>query len=63
MEVSGQLHAAAALLTAKGLRRLRGPQSRSGHFREQKNLVLLPGIKSRRQSKHNTVPIVVTIWQ
>jgi hypothetical protein len=51
MEVSGQLHAPATLPTEKELwdsldRRLRGPQSRSGHGGEEKNSHPLPGLET-----------------
>jgi hypothetical protein len=50
MEVSGQLHAPAALPPGKSLwypldRRLGGPQSRSGRGGEEKNPQLPPGIE------------------
>jgi hypothetical protein len=50
MEVSGQLHAPAALPQGKSSwyaldRRLGGPQSRSGRGGEEKKFKLLPGIK------------------
>jgi hypothetical protein len=54
MEVNGQLHAAAALPTGKSPRypldrRLRGPQSRSGH--EEENSQPPPGIESRSSDR------------
>jgi hypothetical protein len=46
MEVSGQLHARAALLSRYPLdRRLGGPQSRSGRGGEEKNSQPPPGIE------------------
>jgi hypothetical protein len=50
MEVSGQLHAPAVLLTGKELlipmdRRLNGPQSRYGRGGEEKNSYLVPGLE------------------
>jgi hypothetical protein len=50
MEVSGQLHAPAALLPGKGPRypldrRLGGLQNRSGHGSEMQNSKPLPGIE------------------
>jgi hypothetical protein len=49
MEVSGQLHAPAALAQGRSLwypldRRLGGPQGRSGHDDEEKNSHPLPGL-------------------
>jgi hypothetical protein len=44
MEVSGQLHAPAALPPGKGSR-LGGPQSRSGRGGEEKNSQPPPGIE------------------
>jgi len=51
MEVSGQLHAPAALLPAKGPwypldRRMGGPQSRSEHGGEEKSSQPLSGLES-----------------
>jgi hypothetical protein len=50
MEVSGQLHASAALPPGKEPlypldRRLGGPQNRSGHGGEEKNSQPLPGLE------------------
>jgi hypothetical protein len=50
MEVSGQLHAPAALLKERDPgtpldRRMGGPQSRSGRGGEEKNSQPLPGIE------------------
>jgi hypothetical protein len=50
MEVSGQIHAPAALPQGKNLRypldrRLGGPQIRSGHGGEEKNSQPPPGIE------------------
>jgi hypothetical protein len=50
MEMSGQLHASAALTPGKNpwyplARRLGGPQSRSGCGGEEKNSQLLPGLE------------------
>jgi hypothetical protein len=50
MEVSGQLHASAALSQGKSPsypldRRLGGPRSRSGHGGEEKNSQPLPGLE------------------
>jgi hypothetical protein len=50
MEVSGQIHAPAALPPGKQLRypldrRLGGPQSQSGPYGEEKNRLLLQGIE------------------
>jgi hypothetical protein len=50
MEVSGQLHAPAALLSGRDPwytfdRRLGGPQSRSGRCELEENLLPLPGIE------------------
>jgi hypothetical protein len=50
MEVSGQLHAPAALSQGNGPcfplgRRLDGPQSRSGRGGEEKSSQLLPGLE------------------
>jgi hypothetical protein len=50
MEVSGQLHAQAALLPRRDVRMLHGPQSRSGHCDIQKNLLPLPRIEPRPYS-------------
>jgi hypothetical protein len=57
MEVSGQLHAPAALPQHKGLpcplnRRLGGPPNRSGWTEEEKNLLPLPGIELRFLHPH-----------
>jgi hypothetical protein len=54
MEVSGQLHAPAALPPGKEpwyplYRRLGGPQSRYGHGGEEKNYQTQPGFDSRRE--------------
>jgi len=51
MEVSGQLHAPAALPPGKRPwypldRRLGGPQIQSGHGGEEKNSHLLPGLEA-----------------
>jgi hypothetical protein len=50
MEVSGELHAPAGLPPGKRpryalVKRLDGPQRRSGRCGEEKNLLLLPGIE------------------
>jgi hypothetical protein len=59
MEVSGQLHAPAALTPGKSPwhpldKRLGGPQSQSGRGGEEKNLQSLPGLEP---------PIIQTIGQ
>jgi hypothetical protein len=52
MEVSGQLHAPAALPPAK---ELVGPQSRSGRSGEEKNSQPPPGIEHRNFELYNTI--------
>jgi len=51
MEISGQIHAPAALFAGKNTRyplyrRLDGPQNQSGRFEENKSLFHLPGLKN-----------------
>jgi hypothetical protein len=55
LQVSGQLHAPAALLPGKIpqyplCRRLGRPQSRYGHHKVEKIILLLPGIEPRTSS-------------
>jgi hypothetical protein len=47
MELRGHLHDPAAVLPVPINKRLDKPQSRSGRFREEKNLFPLPGIEHR----------------
>jgi hypothetical protein len=66
MEVSGQLHALAALPVRKNLwyplnRRLGGPHSQSGHFEEEKNFLPYqesnPGSSSQQTSHYTNYAI------
>jgi hypothetical protein len=63
MEVSGQLHAPATLLSGKEPqypldRRLDGPQGRSGRGGEEKNSQPLPGLEPRSSSSYCILTLV-----
>jgi hypothetical protein len=64
MEVSGQLHAPAALSQGKSPwypleRRLDGPQSRSGRGGEEKNSQPLPGIEPLNHHRRDRSPVAI----
>jgi hypothetical protein len=74
VEVSGQLHASAALLLVPIVWKVGGPQSKSGSYRKEKNLLLPPRIESRllghsarklvvMPTELSQIPLVIVIEQ
>jgi hypothetical protein len=68
MEVSGQLHAPAALPRGKSPRHPLGvglgePQSRSGRCGEERNVLPLPGIEHRLLARNSSLLINACIFK